>query len=102
VQFEIEAAEQLQKWQPGRKTRANSPMTRFGELLPKREIFQDEIPAASKQAYECSDPEVEHATGLYQINGWRDGCNLLILRRAGILGKDSACLTEPRSLDMLS
>jgi hypothetical protein len=35
------------------------------------------------------DAEVEHATELYQINGWGgDGCNLLILRRAGILVKD--------------
>jgi|GraSoi2013_115cm_1033766.scaffolds.fasta_scaffold549689_1 hypothetical protein len=45
------------------------PTFQDSELLPKREIFQDEIPAASKEADECSDPEVEHATELYQING---------------------------------
>jgi len=41
------------------------PTFQDSELLPKREIFQDEIPAASKEADECSDPEVEHATELY-------------------------------------
>jgi hypothetical protein len=56
--------------------------------MPNREIFRDEIPAASTEAYEFSDPEVEHGTELYQINGWGGGCNLLILRRAGILVKD--------------
>jgi hypothetical protein len=65
------------------------PTFQNGELLPKREIFQDEIPAALKEAYECSDPEVEHTTELYQMNGWGRGCKFLILRRAGILAKDS-------------
>jgi hypothetical protein len=60
------------------------PTFQSGELLPKREIFQGEIPPASKEPYECSDPEAkpgEHGTELHQINGRGHGCELLILQR---------------------
>ena len=65
------------------------PTLQNGQLLPKDEIFQDEIPMAPKDAYECSDPQakqVEHASELYTINGG-DRCKLLILRLARVLAR---------------
>ena len=42
------------------------------ELLPKREIFQDEMPTATKHASKRSEQEkeqIEHGTELYQNRG---------------------------------
>ena len=46
------------------------PAFQNGELLPKGEVFQNEIPTALKSAHECPEPEekhVEHGLELYQI-----------------------------------
>jgi hypothetical protein len=46
------------------------PSFQNGELLPKREIFQNEVATALKSADECPEPEgkhVEHGPELYQV-----------------------------------
>jgi hypothetical protein len=46
------------------------PPLQNSELLPKGEVFQNEIPTALKSAHKCSEPEekqVEHGLELYQI-----------------------------------
>jgi hypothetical protein len=46
------------------------PPLQNSELLPKCEVFQDEVPTALKSADECPEPEekqVEHGLELYQI-----------------------------------
>ena len=59
------------------------PTFQHSELLPEQEILQYKIPTATGEANQCSDPEekdAEHGTELYQINDWKYGCKLLILR----------------------
>jgi hypothetical protein len=46
------------------------PSLQNSELLPKCEVFQDEVPTALKSADEYPEPEdkqVEHGPELYQI-----------------------------------
>ena len=64
------------------------------ELLPEHEILQYKIPTATtEEANQCSDPEkkeAEHGTELYQINDWKYGSKLLIVRSARVLARDTA------------
>jgi hypothetical protein len=53
------------------KARARMWTFQHSELLPEHEILQYEVPGATKQANEGSNPEklqAEHGTELYQIN----------------------------------
>ena len=46
------------------------PSFQNGELLPKREIFQNQVASALKSADKCREPEgkdVEHGPELYQV-----------------------------------
>jgi hypothetical protein len=55
------------------------PTFQHSELLPEREILQNEIPAITEKANQSSDPEkkqAEHGTELYQINDWKYCCKL--------------------------
>jgi hypothetical protein len=68
------------------------------ELLPEREILQEELPTTTKHANKRSEPErkqIEHGPVLYQINDGKYCCMLLILQLARILAnhtaKDSHC-----------
>jgi hypothetical protein len=66
------------------------PSLQNSELLPKCEVFQNEIPTALKSADECPEPEekhVEHGPELYQIVAG-DRPKPLILRSARVLARD--------------
>jgi hypothetical protein len=59
-----------------------------GELLPEREILQQEMPTTAKRAHKRSEPEkekIEHGPELHQINDGKYCCKLLILQSARIL-----------------
>jgi hypothetical protein len=58
------------------------------ELLPEREILQEEMPTTTKRANKRSEREkkqIEHGPELYQINDGKYCCMLLILQSARIL-----------------
>ena len=66
------------------------PTFEHSELLPEHEILQYKIPTATEEN-RCSDPEkkeAEHGTELYQINDWKYGSKLLIVRSARVLARD--------------
>ena len=69
------------------------------ELLPEHEILQYKIPTATtEEANQCSDPEeneAEHGTELYQINDWKYGSKLLIVRSARVLARDNGNWCSP-------
>jgi len=58
------------------------------ELLPEREILQEEMPTTAQRANKRSEPDkkqIEHGPGLYQINDREYRRMLLILQSARIL-----------------
>jgi hypothetical protein len=75
------------------------PSFQNSELLPKREIFQNEVATALKSADECPKPEgkhVEHDPGVISGRGHRSCSKLLILRSARVLTKDSQRLSQEK------
>jgi hypothetical protein len=60
-----ELIDQRQPW-------SRMPTFQKGELLPERQVLQDEIALATKRAGERSDPkksQIEHGPELYQNRG---------------------------------
>jgi len=72
------------------EARARMSMLQHHELLPKHEILQNKLSAATEKANQNSDPEekqAQHGRQLYQINDWKYCCKLLILQSARVLAR---------------
>jgi hypothetical protein len=68
------------------------------ELLPEREILQEEMPTTAKRANKGSEPEkkqIEHSPELYQINDRKYCRMLLILQPARILANHNGLRSDP-------